>query len=77
MAKGGRYGKYGKGDAGIKHRLDEKDWGVKRKFIGSGTKEYIFKRPDGGILVIREESYKAALRIAESYGAKQYRRKRR
>lgn len=75
MAKGGRGGKFRPNEAGIQHRLDEKDWGTKREFVGSGTREYIFVRPDGGFLIIRANTYEEASAQAKTRGAKRYRRK--
>lgn len=70
---GKRGGKYGKNTAGIKHELTEKEWGTKREFIGSGTTEYWFKKPNGGILIIRADSYEDAWRQAKERGAMQLR----
>lgn len=74
MAKGALGGKYGNGEAGIKHRLHENDWGTKREFIGSGTRSYLFKNPSGGILIIRAQTWKEAMSIAHARGAKRYRK---
>lgn len=74
MGKGYRGGKYGTGEAGVKHRLNEKDWGTKREFVGSGISSYYFKNPSGGILIIRANSYAEAAVIASARGAKRYRK---
>lgn len=74
MAKGERGGKYGKGTAGIEHELIEKGWGIKREFIGSATKTYLFYSADTDtILIVRADSYEDAKRLARSRGFKQYR----
>ena len=87
MAKDRRGGKYGEGTsgrgdfgrdtAGQRHNLTEKEWGTKRKFVGSGDKEYTFYSETLGTLTISANSYWEALRIARSrgYSRKQYRRK--
>ena len=74
MAKGYRGGKFGNGEAGVRHRLDEKDWGEKREFVGSGVSSYYFRNPSGGLLIIRANSYAEAAALAQSRGAKRYRK---
>lgn len=74
MGKGYRGGKYGTGEAGVKHRLDEKDWGTKREFVGSGIQSYYFRNPSGGLLIIRADSYAEAAKLATARGAKRYRK---
>ncbi len=74
MGKGYRGGKYGSGEAGVKHRLDEKDWRNTREFIGSGQEEYYFQLPNGAILVIRADNWKDAALLAATRNAKRYRK---
>lgn len=74
MSKGYRGGKYGTGEAGVKHRLDEKDWGVDREFMGSGKEPYYFRLPNGAILIIMADNYKEAATIAATRNAKRYRK---
>lgn len=61
-------------DAGVKHWLHQQDWGVKRTFEGSGSKTYLFRNPNGGIIILRAPNYKEAKRVADSRGYKQYRK---
>ena len=74
MAKGYRGGKFGNGEAGVRHRLDENDWGTKREFVGSGISSYYFRNPSGGLLIIRANTYAEAAVIASARGAKRYRK---
>lgn len=74
MSKGALGGKYGNGEAGIRHHLHPKDWGTKREFVGSGISSYFFKLDNGTILIIRADNYRDALYQARSRGAKRYTR---
>lgn len=77
MAKSKLGGKYGRNVAGVKHELTEKEWGVKREFIGSGSEAYEFYSPTTNTtLIILADSYEEALRLARSRGFKQYRARR-
>lgn len=83
-----RGGKYSKGvtgtlapkpnTAGQRHELRQREWGTKRKFVGSGTKEYTFYSETRGTLTVRADDYWAALKIARSrgYSRRRYRRKK-
>lgn len=73
--RGGKYsaslegsGYYGRNTAGDERDFMPKDYGTKREFIGSGTKEYNFYKRGVGILTIRADSYEDALRLAKRRG---------
>ena len=72
--RGGKYplvnadGYFGRNSAGDKRDFVPKDYGTKREFIGSGTKEYNFYKRGVGILTIRANSYEDALRLAKRRG---------
>lgn len=72
-------GYFGNNTAGNPQEFVPKDWGTKRKFIGSNTKEYTFSDDIHGTLTITADSYAEALRIAQSRGyiEEDYKRKRR
>ena len=81
--RGGKYpkvdasGYYGTNTAGNPREFMGNEAGVKREFIGSGTKEYEFYSDTKGILTVRAESYPEAWRIAKARGYSRRRSKKR
>ena len=69
-------GYYGTNTAGVAHEFDPNSAGVKREFIGSGTKEFVFYSATRGILTVRADSYEEAWQIAKSRGYSKRRYKR-
>jgi hypothetical protein len=67
-------GYYGTNIAGNVRHANPNDAGVKREFIGSGTKEYNFYSDTQGVLTVRADSYQEAWRIAKARGYKRRRR---
>lgn len=68
-------GKYSNGDAGQKHSLTEKKWGVERQFEGSGTESYEFLDPKTNTIVtIPADNLEEARRIASSMGLRKLRK---
>lgn len=74
-SRGGKYSKinsgfgyYGNNTAGQPHKLIENTAGVKREFIGSGTKEYTFYSDTKGMLTVRADSYQDAWKQAKNRG---------
>ena len=61
---------------GVRHWLHQKDWGEKMTFEGSGSKTYIYRRPQGGIVIVHADNLKDAQRIARTNGYKRYIRNR-
>ena len=55
----------------LKRYFEGAQWGTKREFVGSKTKEYTFSDIIHGTHTITAESYTDALRIAESLGYKE------
>lgn len=73
--RGGKYsatvrgqGYFGNDDAGNRKDFTAKQYGTKREFIGSKTKEYTFSDLIHGTQTITATSYQEALRIAMSRG---------
>lgn len=64
----GGFGYYGNNTAGNPQEFSPKNYGVKREFIGSDTKEYTFSDRIHGTHTITADSYEEALRIAQSMG---------
>lgn len=66
-------GKYKlKNEWGVRHWLHQKDWGQKVSFEGSGNKTYMFRRPEGGIIILSADNFKEAQRIARINGYERY-----
>lgn len=75
----GGQGYFGLNDAGQHPDFVPKNWGESVGFVGSRTKEYTFSDTEHGTRTITADSYKEALRIAESLGYTRgdYRKRRR
>lgn len=83
--RGGKYannlyasGYFGRNDAGQAREPGGGGKPVKREFIGSGLKEYVFADDKHGTRSIIAHTYKEALQIAETLGftSSDYKKKR-
>lgn len=72
------YGYYGNNTAGTPRDIGSNDAGIKREFIGSGTKEYTFYSATKGVLTVRADSFEEAWRQAKArgYSNRRYKKKR-
>lgn len=61
-------GYFGRNDAGDHPEFVPKDWGDSVGFVGSDTTEYTFSDRVHGTRTITAESFREALRVAESLG---------
>lgn len=55
-------------DGGINYDFVDKEWGVRREFIGSGSKQFIFFDTIHGMIVITARTFKEAWRRAKELG---------
>ena len=76
-SRGGRYepgipriflDKFYNKDGGINYDLVEKEWGIKREFIGSTGRQFVFFDTVHGMLTITAKTFKEAWRLAKRRG---------
>ena len=76
-AKVDAQGYFGRNTAGDKQEFTGKEAGVKREFVGSGSRQFVFYSETRGILTVLADSFAEAWRLAKSrgYSRKNYRGK--
>lgn len=62
------YGDYGRGEAGTPREIGSNDAGIKREFVGSGEREFVFYSKTKGYLTVRASSWEEAWRLAKARG---------
>ena len=62
------YGDYGRNEAGTPRNIGSNTAGVKREFIGSGDRVFVFYSETHGYLTVRADSFEEAWKLAKSRG---------